>query len=408
MPTQTAPAPHERYKTWREQGYNHAEIIQKFHQLIQENPTQAEAYFGLGLTFWNKNDLPQAKRAFLHTIQLNPNLKGAYQNLAKIAEKQGDFSLALDYCDQYEAAIASIDKECDSRYANYYIKYAEQGKLDEAIEIAERRLHQLARHQKSQNLSYEAIKSRTQHHTNLGIFYNQSEQFELAKYHYYEAFNIGPGNPWTCFSLANFLARKEQFDEAIKIYQRAIRIYPSRPEFHESLAGVYVYTQQFKLALQHYLDVLALNVGRSQTYEALSHLLRACDQPVAAQQCRQLQLATPLEQQRRQQRQALRTRPSITAMQAAGYREIMVQPASEFSVSRPQTIDTERHAALSLTRREVSDAAVAIIPSGWAKCGVDPIVACSDRQPLRHYSIWLESIHPEEAEQCHKLSEKWV
>jgi tetratricopeptide (TPR) repeat protein len=62
----------------------------------REQPGHADTHFYLGLALEQKQRLPEARAAFLKSVELNPRHQDAYLALARVATAQGQREQALD------------------------------------------------------------------------------------------------------------------------------------------------------------------------------------------------------------------------------------------------------------------------------------------------------------------------
>ncbi len=72
------------------------QAIENFRKVAEQDPTGADAYFGLGYCFFKKNEYQKAIDNFEQAVHHNPNLVDAYANLGALYERTGEYQKALN------------------------------------------------------------------------------------------------------------------------------------------------------------------------------------------------------------------------------------------------------------------------------------------------------------------------
>lgn len=112
---------------YNEENYDKA--IQKYDEVLLENPGELEAHFGKGMAYYNKNDLTKAKEEFNRILQTNYNHPGACIAMAGMYLKENNPEKTIEFATRGLTADPN-------RYGGYYfrgIAWAETGKRAEAI-----------------------------------------------------------------------------------------------------------------------------------------------------------------------------------------------------------------------------------------------------------------------------------
>lgn len=76
----------------------------QFQDAVKKEPSNAIAWYYLGLIAYNQNEIQLALNNLMQAIKASPNLKQAYQLSAKIYEEQGD----LDAASRFKAALSQM------------------------------------------------------------------------------------------------------------------------------------------------------------------------------------------------------------------------------------------------------------------------------------------------------------
>jgi len=153
--------------------------------------------------------------------------------------------------------------------------YAEQGRLDEAIQT----FHTALRFNKND----------PKVHTNLGVAYYKKGRTAEALSELNKAIAIDPQDALAYYNLANIFTDQERWDDAIEVYRKAVRILPSEPMIRHNLAYALNRNGMRREAIDEYLEAIrnkndlveshknlaALYLQEDQIDEALQHYQEA-------------------------------------------------------------------------------------------------------------------------------------
>ncbi len=108
--------------------------LDNFQAVLRQNPTHAEALFGLGFCYFRTNELDLAADAFQKAVQANPCFVEAFVNLGAIREKQGRFTEAVSFLKKG----LQLNPGHGRAYYNLGVVYEKQQALENAIDCYER------------------------------------------------------------------------------------------------------------------------------------------------------------------------------------------------------------------------------------------------------------------------------
>jgi len=202
----------EALKRLRKGKYAQAEKI--YWQIIELNPTHAEAYKNLGNALGNQGNLEEAQACYQQALALGPNCAITYYNVGYAFERQGKISEAIA---SYQQAIV-LEPNYAEAYNNLGTVLANQGKLDEAI----------ASYQQCLTLNPKAATA----YYNLGHIFEQQQKVEEAIASYQQAIALEPNYAEAYNNLGNVLENQDKLEEAIPYYQQALILDPNYPEAH--------------------------------------------------------------------------------------------------------------------------------------------------------------------------------
>ncbi len=98
---------------WSAKAGKNEDAIKHFRDLALLDPAYPNAYTNLGLLYLQKNEIEEARKAFILAIENNTRDAIAYNHLAIVEREQGNFKQARGY---YQQAI-----DADPDYVNAYL-----------------------------------------------------------------------------------------------------------------------------------------------------------------------------------------------------------------------------------------------------------------------------------------------
>jgi tetratricopeptide (TPR) repeat protein len=186
------------------------DVIDLCQAALAANPNSAGAHNGLGVAYFNTDQLDLAAEQFMAAIEIDPESANPQNNLGLVYANQGMNDLAIA---QYQKAI-EIDPDYEIAYSNLGLLYLNSGEMALAIE----------NYTKAIELNPHELTS----FRNLAIAYYDTGELALAIENNEAALQINPNDLQTNNNLGYIHAELQQFEEAIPYWQSAYALEPSR------------------------------------------------------------------------------------------------------------------------------------------------------------------------------------
>jgi tetratricopeptide (TPR) repeat protein len=204
-------------------------------QILENDDTNAEAHFLMGLTLFNLEEYSGAREQFLRSMELEPDRAAAvHHNLGVLAFQLGEMETALS---EFQLALEEDPGDSDSHYqlgATYLILAFPMGAVQPDPDLL----------QKSE------------------------EQFELS-------LNASPDKPEALVGLANIYMLRNEMSQAIELLEKAVQRQPNMREALFALGRAYAFTGQVSEAKSTLEEFLATNPPaqwKQQAEELLTQL----------------------------------------------------------------------------------------------------------------------------------------
>ncbi|MBN2426393.1 MAG: tetratricopeptide repeat protein [Calditrichaceae bacterium] len=215
------------------------EIIGLFKKAIREDPNFWEAYYNLGITYYNSSRYDEALAQFNKVIQALPNFDKPYYGRGLIYEQQK----------KYREAIADFIKVTEFN-PNDYKPYYYLGKInvqDKNYAEAEKYLKKALEINHEYALSYYEYGN---------IYYNQND-FRRSIEYYKKATELAKDNPDFHLKLGDTYYRSQIYYNAYNELKLAIGLRPDDPIAH-FLMGITVYKRAvLEELVEAFLDMLS-------------------------------------------------------------------------------------------------------------------------------------------------------
>jgi len=240
-----------------QRGYlDQAEV--SFQQALRDDPSSAEALYGIGSVYLNQNKNAAAHESFERAVKLQASypdtVPDAWNNLGVIATREGRvddsiqcFQKALDLNSHH---LLSLD--------NLGNAYRLQKRWDEARKVLERAL-QVAAHDPEANYS-------------LGMVYAQTGDTARGYEYLQRALNARPAYPEALNNLGVLYLATQRRDQAVESFEVCIRVAPGFDQAYLNLARVYVLEGARDKARGVLLDLLKQNPNHAQAKQMLEQL----------------------------------------------------------------------------------------------------------------------------------------
>lgn len=200
-------------------------------QVVAAHPEDAEAYFMLGLTYFNLQAFDEAREAFARSMALDPERSAAvHHNLGVLAYQIGDMETAVE---EFETALEADPDDPDSHY-------------------------QLG-------ATYLQMASSAQ---DVSLWTKAEDEFK-------QVLALDPKKPEALVGLGTLYASQQKFDAALELLEQAVAENPEMREALFALGLTYLQTGQTDSAkemLQDFLDTDPPARWAQQAQDALDQI----------------------------------------------------------------------------------------------------------------------------------------
>jgi tetratricopeptide (TPR) repeat protein/peroxiredoxin len=229
-----------------------------FQQAFREDPSSAEALYGVGSIYLNQNKNATARDAFERTVKLQANypdtLPDAWNNLGVIATREGQIDESIQ---RFQQALR-LNPHHLAALDNLGNAYRLQKRWDDARKTLERAL-EVAPQDAEANYS-------------LGMIFAQTGDNAKAYEHLQRALQARPDYPEALNNLGILYLLTERRDEAVASFEQCIRIAPAFDQAYLNLARVYALEGSRDKARGLLLDLLKQHPDHPQAKDLLDQL----------------------------------------------------------------------------------------------------------------------------------------
>ncbi len=215
------------YLSWGAQFYQRGYLEQaeaSFQQALQDDPSSAEALYGIGSVYLNQNKNAAARETFERAVKLPGNypdtLPDAWNNLGVIATREG--------------------------------------RVDDSVRCFQKALELNPHHLLSLD--------------NLGNAYRLQKRWDEAHKVLERALEVAPQDAEANYSLGMVFAQTDDTGKAYEYLQRALRARPAYPEALNNLGVLYLVTQRRDQAVASFEECIRVAPGFDQAYLNLARL----------------------------------------------------------------------------------------------------------------------------------------
>ncbi len=229
-----------------------------FQQASREDPSSAEALYGIGSVYLNQNKNASAREAFERAVKLQADypdtLPDAWNNLGVIATREGRVDESIQ---RFQDALR-LNPHHVLALDNLGNAYRLQKNWDEARKVLERVLV-IAPQDPEANYS-------------LGMVYAQANETGKAYEYLQRALQARPVYPEALNNLGVLYLVTQRRDEAVASFEQCIRVAPAFDQAYLNLARVYALEGARDKARSVVLDLLQQHPDHPQAKQMLEHL----------------------------------------------------------------------------------------------------------------------------------------
>ena len=229
-----------------------------FRLALQDNPSNAEAHYGLGSVYLNQEQLAEARASFEQAVKLSPSYPGtrpnAWNNLGLLATREGRI---VDAISSFEEALR-LNPDHWIALENLGNAYRQQKRWPEALEALQRAV-ELRPQDPEANYS-------------VAMVYAQSDDIARASQYLERALQLRPGYPEALNNRGVLYLRTRRRDEAVRSFEECIRVAPGFDQAYLNLARVYAIEGDREKARTTLLELLKQHPGHAQAQQALDQL----------------------------------------------------------------------------------------------------------------------------------------
>jgi tetratricopeptide (TPR) repeat protein/peroxiredoxin len=229
-----------------------------FQQAQRDDPSSAEALYGLGSVYLKQDKTREARESFERATKLQASfpdtMANAWNNLGLLATREGHTGDAIPY---FQEAL-KINPDHLIALENLGNAYRQQKNWDEARKTLERAV---AVGPQDPEANY-----------SLGMVFAQLNDTERAYEYLQRALQARPGYPEALSNLGVLYLRTGRRDEAVASFEECIRVAPAFDQSYFNLARVYVLEGTPDKARSVLLNLLKQRPGHVQAQKALEQL----------------------------------------------------------------------------------------------------------------------------------------
>jgi tetratricopeptide (TPR) repeat protein/peroxiredoxin len=232
---------------------------EEFFQLaLKDDPSGAEAHYGLGSVYLQQQKSGEARKSFARAVQLQAAYPGtlprAWNNLGILEAREG----------RTEAAIANFQQalKADPEYGVALVNLGNACRQDQQWENAKNAFRR----------ALELNPQDAEADYGLGMIYAQLDDTEQAYDFLQKALAARPIYPEALNNLGILYLRTNRKEEAEKSFEESIRVAPAFDQSYLNLARLYAIEDHPQKARAILLELLKQHPGHSQAEKELSQL----------------------------------------------------------------------------------------------------------------------------------------
>jgi tetratricopeptide (TPR) repeat protein len=229
-----------------------------FRQAVRDDPTSAEAFYGVGSACLNLQKTAEARASFERATELvagyPDTVPNAWNNLGLLATRDGRTDQAIGYFHQ----ALKLNPEHLIALQNLGNAYRQQKNWEQARKVLE---HALAVSSGDPESNY-----------SLGMVFAQTDDPGRAYEYLQRALNSRPAYPEALNNLGILYLRTERRDEAVATFEECIRVAPAFDQSYLNLSRVYALEGAPEKARAVLMELLRQHPDHAQAQKELQQL----------------------------------------------------------------------------------------------------------------------------------------
>ena len=229
-----------------------------FRLALHDDPSSAEAQYGLGSVYLKMDKLVEARTSFEQALKLSasyPDTRpNSWNNLGLLATREGRTADAIS---SFEEAL-HLNPNHWIALENLGNAYRQQRRWPEALEVLQR-----------------AVASRPQDpeaNYSLAMVYAQTDDTSHASEYLERALQLRPAYPEALNNRGVLYLRTQRRDDAVRSFEESIRVAPGFDQAYLNLARVYAIEGNKEKSRSVLLELLKQHPGHAQAQQALDQL----------------------------------------------------------------------------------------------------------------------------------------
>jgi tetratricopeptide (TPR) repeat protein len=280
-------------KICQETGQNESAIQATYQaSLIEPEKTTPEEYYHIANYLLKQNQTDKAISCLRKAIEYNPDFLEAYQQLAEIAQKQGEWQQASNYYQKITELQAKIFNKTVQTQLQESSKTVPSQVQDSIPQLNLQQIQEnLAKQTATSNLEtgLATLQQTNSPETwaNLGNMYAQKQQWEYAISSYKKALEINPRLVGVYYNLAQVYEKIGQKEIAANCWYEAYKLDPKnvKPEDYYNLGNIFLQQRKLTEAFNCYRNAIQIKSDFSPAYHQLGLILIQQKKLTEAKKC---------------------------------------------------------------------------------------------------------------------------
>jgi tetratricopeptide (TPR) repeat protein/peroxiredoxin len=231
-----------------------------FQIALRDDPTSAEALYGIGSVYLNQQKTTEARESFERALKLRASypdtLANSWNNLGLLAARDGRTGEAVGY---FQEAL-KLSPDHLIALDNLGSAYRQQKRWDDARKTYERAL--------------EVSSNDAEAHYGLGMVFAQNDDTARAFDSLQRAMKLRPVYPEALNNLGILYLRTQRRDQAVASFEECISVAPAFDQSYLNLARVYAVEGKPDKARAVLLELLKQHPGHAQAQKMMEQLGR--------------------------------------------------------------------------------------------------------------------------------------